>query len=267
MTSHSETRALTVAIETAKQAGALVLEGFRHHAHIEKKGPTDLVTEYDLKAERFISDALRKEFPSIEILGEEVEKGDISGAAWVIDPIDGTTNFAHGHPFFCISIALCYKGDPVVGVVHAPALGITWSAQKDKGSYRNEQACAVSKCTELSEALCATGFPYDRRESSEDNLKEFAAFLKTGQGMRRCGSAALDLAFTADGTFDLYWEQKLKPWDFAAGLLLVKEAGGIVTDYEGHTASLKSSRLLASNPTLHPLSLNLLTQARKSDTH
>ena len=164
---------------------------------------------------------------------------------WYVDPIDGTTNFVHGHFFFAASIAL-YRGlEGIVGVVHAPALGVTWKAARGAGAYRNEVRCQVSSRAKLEEAVCATGFPYDRWTNPDNNHAELAAFLERCRGVRRCGSAAIDLCLVADGTYDVYWEKALNAWDMCAGALLVEEAGGRLSGYEGEPADPRAGRLIA----------------------
>lgn len=259
--------ALAVARAVAGEAAELALGGWRSGTAIEKKGTIDLLTEYDLKAEKLIRERLGAAFPDHRIVGEEGEAREgQAGFTWYVDPIDGTTNFAHGHPFFCVSIALWAENAGAshgeIGVVAAPALGVTWSARRRGGAHRNGERCRVSTTDELKDALCATGFPYDRWDSSEDNLREHRAFLKRTRGIRRCGSAAIDLCLVAEGTYDLYWEQKLNPWDMCAGALLVAEAGGRLSDYDGEAAEPRDGRLVASNGPLHDDALALLAEAR-----
>lgn len=238
------------------------MEGFRSGARVEKKGTIDLVTEYDRRAEAQIRAELLAAFPDHRIVGEEAPEQGSGDRVWYVDPIDGTTNFAHGHPFFAVSIALYEGAEPLAGVVSAPALGVTWSGARGRGAWRNEERCHVSESAKLEDCLCATGFPYDRWTTAEDNLREHAAFIKATQGVRRCGSAALDLCLVADGTYDLYWEQKLNPWDLAAGALLVLEAGGMVTDYDGSAADVRQGRLLASNGRVHAEAAEKLREVR-----
>ena len=261
-------RALAMALTIADEAASLAREGWRSGLAIEKKGTIDLVTQYDLRSEALIRARLSEAFPDHRIVGEEGDTWEGSGGAtWYVDPIDGTTNFAHGHPFFCVSIALWSESDEgalgEVGVVAAPALGVTWSAARGAGARRNGEPCRVSGTIELGDALCATGFPYDRWTSEEDNLREHRAFLKRTRGIRRCGSAALDLCLVADGTYDLYWEQKLNPWDMCAGALLVLEAGGRLSDYDGGPADPRDGRLVASNGALHDEALQVIAEARR----
>ncbi len=248
------------------------MEGYRCGAAVRHKGEIDLVTEYDLRAEDFIREQLGKLFPQHVVVGEE-RSGDEErceeGWVWFVDPIDGTTNFAHGHPFFCVSLALYRVGssrgepaniEPHVGVIEAPALGVTWHAARGQGAFRNEQRCAVSDCQELRSALCATGFPYDRWTNPDNNVSRLQSFLMRAQGIRRCGSAALDLALVADGTYDIYWERRLQPWDIGAGALLVMEAGGRVSTFAGEPFDPRSGELLATNGAVHDAARAVLAE-------
>lgn len=254
--------ALRVAKDAAADASRLLLDGFRSGAEVRKKGRIDLVTDYDLASERRLRDRLAAAFPDHRIVGEEGDPQGSGERIWYVDPLDGTTNFAHGHPFFSVSIAL-YDGDrPVVGVVAAPALGVTWSACAEGGAFRGERPCRVSTTSALSDALCATGFPYDRWDNPDNNERELSAFLRRTHGVRRCGSAAIDLALVADGTYDLYWEQRLHAWDMAAGALIVIEAGGRLSDYDGAEGDARSGRLVATNGALHDATLAVLAAAR-----
>lgn len=234
------------------------MTGFRAGGAIGKKGAIDLVTEYDLRSEELIRQTLTQAFPDHRIVGEEQEASGTGDLVWYVDPIDGTTNFAHGHPFFCVSLAL-YDGDtPLVGVVSAPALHTEWFASAGGGAFRNGRRCEVSQRSELSTALCATGFAYDRWDNPDDNVPEFAAFLRSTRGVRRCGSAAIDLAMVADGAFDIYWERGLNPWDMCAGALLVLEAGGQLSNYQGGNADARSGELVATNGHLHKQAISTL---------
>lgn len=254
---------LATALEIAEEAAALMREGFRAGVAVHKKGAIDLLTEYDLRVEEHVRARLRAAFPEHAIVGEEGQQQAVDGRpVWYVDPIDGTTNYAHGHPFFCVSIALWDEDGGRLGVVSAPALGVTWAAERGGGATRNGAPCRVSSRGELRDALCATGFPYDRWTSAEDNLREFAAFLKRVRGIRRCGSAAIDLCLVADGTYDLYWEQKLNAWDMCAGAVIMAAAGGTLSGYEGEPADPRSGRLVASNGLLHAAALEVLAMAR-----
>ena len=255
--------ALQIAERLAREAGDLVLRGFRTGGAIDLKGRIDLVTEYDLKSEQLVRAGLAEAFPGHRIVGEEQAESGEGNHVWYVDPIDGTTNFAHGHPFFCVSIALYEGSRGLAGVVHAPALGTCWTAAAGSGAHRNGEPCTVSTRDEMEEALCATGFPYDRWTNPDNNEREFSFFLKRTRGVRRCGSAALDLALLADGTYDIYWEQSLQAWDMCAGALLVTEAGGQLSDYAGKAADPRTGRLVASNGLLHEQALRTLAEARE----
>ena len=254
--------ALEVAECAALQAGELVMKGWRAAGEISRKGRFDLLTEYDLRSEGLIRDHLRREFPMHRVVGEEGAESGEGEFVWYVDPIDGTTNFAHGHFFFAVSIALYRGSQGLVGVVHAPALGVTWKAAQGGGAFRNGQRCSVSTRSQLEEAVCATGFPYDRWSNPDDNHAELAAFLQRARGIRRCGAASIDLCLVADGTYDIYWEQGLNAWDMCAGALLVQEAGGQLSTYEGDAADPRSGKLIASNGVLHEAAVRTIREAR-----
>jgi myo-inositol-1(or 4)-monophosphatase len=256
-------RSLDTVQTVVDEASTILMEGFRKDLNIQKKGAIDLVTEFDLRSEDLIRDRLMRAFPDDRIVGEEGAAHGEGNRVWYVDPLDGTTNFAHGHPFFCISIALYDKGEGLVAIVAAPALGTRWWAARGAGCFRNGERCTVSSTAVLDQSLCATGFPYDRRESEDDNLAEFRGFLKRSQGIRRCGSAAIDLAMIADGTFDVYWEQRLNAWDMCAGALLVLEAGGRLSDYGGGPADPRTGTLVATNGRVHSEVVRLLSRIRE----
>ena len=255
-------RALAVAERAALQAADLVMKGWRDVGQISRKGRFDLLTEYDLGSERLIREHLSGAFPSHRVVGEENANQGDGELVWYVDPIDGTTNFAHGHFFFAVSIALYRGSEGLAGVVHAPALGITWKAAKGAGAFRNGKRCRVSTRDQLEEALCATGFPYDRWSSPDNNLTELALFLQRARGIRRCGSASIDLCLVADGTYDIYWEQGLNAWDMCAGALLVLEAGGQLSTYDGTAADPRSGKLIATNGILHEAAVRTVREAR-----
>ncbi len=254
--------ALSVARETAREASQLALRGWRAGGEVGHKGAIDLITEYDVQNEVLIRERLSAAFPSHRIVGEEQDESGAGEVVWYVDPIDGTTNFAHGHPFFCVSLALYEADDPLVGVVSAPALGLEWYGSVGNGAFRNGARCRVSSRESLAEALCATGFPYDRWSNPNNNVAEFSTFLQATRGIRRCGSAAIDLAMVADGTFDIYWERGLNAWDMCAGALLVREAGGTLSTYEGLAPDPRSGELVATNGRLHGDAISVIGQAR-----
>jgi myo-inositol-1(or 4)-monophosphatase len=243
---------IAVALAAAREAAALVHVAWRKHPVAEHKGRTDLVTRFDRESEALLRDRLaRTPFP---IVGEEAGGARAVGvdeATWFVDPIDGTTNFVHGHPFYCVSIGLVVGVLPVLGVVVAPALGTEWTGAVGNGATRNGESCRVSEVSALTEALLATGFPYDRATSEDNNFDAFVAIKKKCQAVRRCGSAALDLCLVADGTYDGYWEKKLAPWDCAGGAALVAAAGGRVSDYAGGGVDILLGALLATNGHIH----------------
>ena len=268
----------TIAEEAAREAGALLLAGFggpglaspmlgRRHLADTKATAIDLVTTYDRGAEELIVRRVRAAFPDDLILGEE---GGLQGDAarvspgrgrWLIDPLDGTTNFAHGLPFFCVSIAREVGGTVTLGVIFAPALGLHFTAIRGGGARLNGSPLRVSDETALSRSMLATGFPYDRHTSPDNNFAQFEVLKKRAQAVRRLGSAALDLALVAHGTYDGYWEMKLKPWDMAAGSLLVEEAGGRVSRWQGEPFSVDRGAAVATNGRIHDAILAALAEA------
>ncbi|MGB5810212.1 MAG: inositol monophosphatase family protein [Polyangiales bacterium] len=262
LSSDERKRAMSVATQVAKEAGELVMEGFRTGAEISHKGRFDLLTQFDLQSEAHVRAGLSAAFPDHRIVGEETDETGTGDYVWYVDPIDGTTNFAHGHPFFCVSLALYHRSLGLAGVVHAPALGTTWAASRGHGASRNGQPCFVSKRASLDEALCATGFPYDRATNRDNNRAELSLFLERVRGVRRCGSAAIDLCLVADGTYDLYWEQRLNAWDMCAGALIVLEAGGSLSTYEGGEVDPRTGKLVASNGLVHDAAVRTIREAR-----
>jgi myo-inositol-1(or 4)-monophosphatase len=263
MTSDDLDDILAVARDAAREAAAFVATGFRKRPSIEHKGAVDLVTSFDRDSEALLRTRLGP--LGIAIVGEE-QGGSIpdDGPAFFIDPIDGTTNFVHGHPFWCVSIGLAIARAPVLGVVVSPPLSLAWSGfVADDGTRvirRNDDACAISTMVSLEDSLLATGFPYDRRTSADNNFDAFFHLKRLAQGIRRCGSAALDLCLVADGTYDGYWERKVNAWDIAAGAALVRAAGGRVTDFEGGPSFLTSGRILATNGAIHDRLITELAQ-------
>jgi myo-inositol-1(or 4)-monophosphatase len=243
---------LEAAKAAAREAGRLLRENVDKRGEIMFKGAVDLVTHFDRKSQEMIFRRLSAAFPGHGFLAEEgLSLPGTSGCRWIIDPIDGTTNFAHTFPIFCVSIALEQKGEVVVGVVYDPMRDELFEAVRGRGAFLNGARVRVSDIPELGKALLATGFPYDVRTSSFNNVREFNAFIVRAQAVRRCGSAALDLCYVACGRFDGFWELKLKPWDVAAGALIIEEAGGRVSDFEGRTFDPFNQQVLASNGLIH----------------
>ena len=259
---------LEIATEAALAAGA-VLQGYlgKLNAVIEKGRPGDLVTEADKASEAVILEILRRHFPSHAILAEESGKlgNTESEFLWAIDPLDGTTNYAHQYPFFAASIGLLIAGVPQIGVIFDPFHDELFRAAIGLGATRNRCRIKVSETAQLSKSLLVTGFAYDRRETTDNNYAEFCHLTHLTQGVRRRGSAALDLAHVACGRLDGYWERGIAPWDIAAGVVLLEEAGGKVTAYDGSPLSIESGRILATNGHIHA-SLSHELQQVKSES-
>lgn len=243
---------LKVAGDTAREAGAVLRQEFDRPKKISYKGEVDIVTESDRRSEEIIVARLREHFPGHGIVAEEGGGAAAAGAkyCWHVDPLDGTTNFAHGYPCFAVSIGLCEDGEPIAGVVFNPVSGEFFSAARGEGACLNEQRIRVSSVEKLATSLVATGFPTHQRKRSA-NINYYWEFTLRSHGVRRDGSAALDLCSVACGRFDAFWEFRLNSWDTAAGVLLVREAGGIVTDLEGGLYHLGGPALLASNGLIH----------------
>jgi myo-inositol-1(or 4)-monophosphatase len=249
------------AIAFAREAGAVLREGFGRTHVAERKGAIDLVTEYDRRSEALVLGRIRERFPDHRVLAEESgTQGGTSAVRWVIDPLDGTTNFAHNYPFFCVSIGVEVDGRMVAGAIYDPVRDEMFAAADGRGATLNDAPIRVSTVGTLQDALLVTGFPYDVREHPDRHLGPFRAFLTRAQALRRDGSAALNLAYLAMGRFDGFWELWLSPWDLAAGTLIVQEAGGTVTRYDGSPFSIERRELLASNGALHPEMLAVLAR-------
>lgn len=251
------------AVEIAREAGDLLLAGFRSRpAHRSKATESDLVTEFDERCELLLRDRLLRSFPGTAVVGEEGGGDRSADGVWYVDPIDGTSNFAHGHPYFCISLALWEAGRPVCGVVHAPAMGLTYAAAKGRGVTRNGSACRVSEVRDLSRALLASGFPSDRATRRPDPYAGFVQIDRRCHGVRRCGAAALEQSLVADGAYDGFWETGLAPWDLAAGAFFVEEAGGVASDLGGAALALDAGEVLVTNGHLHEAIVLALAHAR-----
>ena len=240
---------LNTARQAVKEAGKCLMRRFNKTNQISRKGVIDLVTEADLQSEKIILEIIRESFPDDSILAEETGKhGSIKERAWIIDPLDGTTNFAHGFPFFAVSIGFQAEGEIILGIVYSPSLKERFEAVKDRGSTLNGNHIKVSENRDLNSSLLATGFPYSIREDSEQVIGLLEKILIRAQGVRRAGAAAIDLCYVAAGRLDGFWEQGLKPWDTAAGSLIVREAGGKVSDYQGEPYNPFQENIAASNP-------------------
>lgn len=256
---------LATAIDAALVAGRIHRRYFRQRPDVRKKGPIDLVTDADLAVERELRAMLGARFPDHAILAEEGAPADAPAAGpprWIIDPLDGTTNFAHGLALFCVSIALEIDGRIELGVVYDPIADELFTAERGEGARRNGEPLRVSGCARLIDALLCTGFPYTVQENRQSQVEVFGAFLGRARAVRRLGSAALDLCYVAAGRLDGFWEERLHPWDVAAGGLLVEEAGGVVTDYAGGPLDLGRGQIVACTPALHDALLGVLGGGR-----
>ena len=252
---------LALALRLAREAGAIQRARYETQLQISSKSrPIDLVTEVDRACETWIVEAIRRERPGDDILAEEGGAHEDAGAAWrwVIDPLDGTVNFAHGYPCFCVSIGVEHRGVRTVGVVYEPLRDELFEAVRGGGARRNGRPIAVSKEARFGRALIATGFAYDVHDAERDNLAQFARVTKQAGGVRRDGSAAIDLCYVACGRFEAYWELKLHPWDVAAGILIVEEAGGRVTDLAGGAVPRSGNEIASSNGLVHDELLRVL---------
>jgi myo-inositol-1(or 4)-monophosphatase len=254
-----------VARAAVEEGSAVLSATWREPKQVRHKGPVDIVTETDHQVETLIVDRLRRAFPDHVIVAEEAH-GDASPperagrAVWYLDPLDGTTNFAHAYPQFAISLALAHGDQLRFGIVHDPVRDETFVAHHGSGATLNDEPIGVSGVGELGDALLATGFPYDRRSRPDFYLGFFRDFMCSAQGVRRNGSAALDLCYVACGRLDGFWEWKLHPWDVAAGTLIVREARGTVTDFRGGAFDLFGEQTLASNGLLHDAMIRLLAE-------
>ncbi len=251
----------------AHQAGEILRTGYGQCITIDHKGIIDLVTDVDRRSEAFLLDAIRKRFPTHRVVAEEsgVLDGDNS-RVWYVDPLDGTVNYAHGVPIFAVSIAYTENGKFVLGAVYDPMQDEYFCAERGSGAWLNGNPLSVSEAQDLNDSLLVTGFPYDIRTNPENNLDHYASFALRSQGVRRLGSAALDLAYVAAGRFDGYWEPGIKLWDIAAGILIVQEAGGTVTDIHGGPDYLSPTpSVLAANPRIHSQMLEVLQRSVMRD--
>jgi myo-inositol-1(or 4)-monophosphatase len=254
-------RYLQVAIAAAREAGRIQMEHFGHSHPVEYKGEFNPVTEIDKLCERTINQMILDAFPDHDLLTEESDfKGKGSPYKWIIDPIDGTTNYLHGYPCFCVSIGLEVEGEVKLGVVYNPVLDELFHAEKGKGSFLNGSRISVSKTDRLRRSFLSTGFPYDVQENPDLYLHYFRQFITRSFAIRRPGSAAIDLCYLAAGRFDGFWELKLHPWDVAAASLMVIEAGGRATDFQGRPFSIYFDEILATNGLIHQEMLQIIQE-------
>jgi myo-inositol-1(or 4)-monophosphatase len=261
--SESEERELlNFAIITASKAGNILKRGFFSHKEIAHKSEKELVTTSDIASEKFILSRISEFYPSHNILSEELSPNQVFDVEnlWVVDPLDGTNNFAHGFPLFSVSIGYIHRGRLVLGVIRDPIREETFSASQHFPATLNSEIISISDIKNLSDALLVTGFPYDVTSDVENNIDHFKSFTPKVQGIRRLGSAALDLVFVASGRLDGFWELKLKPWDMTAGAIIVRKAGGIVSDFEGNPWRIDSDRIVTANPMLFPQMIEVLRQ-------
>jgi len=256
-----------LALLVAEEASALVSAGFRSRPAITKKGQHDLVTEYDRASEALLVQRLGSLAPGLPVVAEEQTAApDVEGRpglVWYVDPIDGTTNFVHGHPFWCVAVGLMEDDRPDAGAVVAPMIGVRWTGWVSPGrasgeestrpgaAYRNGKPCAVSATAQLHESLVATGFPPQRDRAPENNFASFASVKRAAQAVRRCGSAAIDLTMVADGTYEGYWERRLHPWDVVAASAVLLGAGGTITSFDGGAPNYHAGCIAASNGRIH----------------
>jgi len=247
-------------IQISEEAGELIRNAFGKAHSIEfKTNELNLVTETDKASEKLITDFIKKKYPSHGILAEEgSDLNKLAEYLWVVDPLDGTTNFAHGLPIFSISIGLQKSGETIIGVVYDVMRNVIYSAEKGSGSFENGRRISVNKNSNLGHGVLVTGFPYDIRENPDKAFERFIAFLKQARAIRRLGSAAIDFCYVASGVFDGFWEVSLHPWDICAGKLIVEEAGGLVTDFDGNKIDIYSKRILGTNGSVHQKMIDVM---------
>jgi myo-inositol-1(or 4)-monophosphatase len=247
-------------INIAKEAGEIVREGFGKALNVEyKSNETNLVTQVDKASEKHIIDFIKKKYSNHNILAEESgETKTGSEYLWVVDPLDGTTNFAHGLPIFSVTIGIQKNGKTTMGVVYDVMQDIIYYAEEGNGAYANSEKIKVNTNDKISHSVLVTGFPYNIWDNPENTLEKFSALTRKARAVRRLGSAAIDLCYVAKGVFDGFWEVYLHPWDFCAGKLIVEEAGGIVTDFKGNEIDIYSKRILAANKKIHPVLMEII---------
>ncbi len=257
---------LNTAIEAALEAGKFLKQhlGKVRDIRLKEGREKNLVTEIDKGSEEIIIGIIKRHFPQHDILAEESAKDTkiTSDFRWIIDPLDGTTNFTHSFPVFCVSIGVEYKGSLLAGVIYDPNFDELFTAEKGKGAFLNAKRMTVSTINSLTKSLLVTGFPYNIAENPHNAIEHFANFLMKAQAVRRMGSAAIDLAYVAAGRYEGFWEVALNPWDMAAGALLVSEAGGTITDFRGGGFSIYKPEILATNSLVHAEMIGVLTNNR-----
>ncbi len=262
---------LTTAVEAVTRAGAMMMARLGQDVRIDKKGAIDLVTEVDLAIERTFRALIADRFPTHAVLGEEFGGAAEApaGPCWVFDPIDGTTNFAHGLPIFCSSVALEVDGDAQVAAIFDPSRQELFTAERGGGARLNGRPIHVSRADRIVDAMLVTGFPYDVHQRVEEIVGLFAAFVGQARAVRRLGSAAIDLCYVAAGRLDGFWESDLKPWDIAGGALILQEAGGRITTYDGGRFSSRGRQVVASNTVLHDQMIAIVRdfESRQSGPH
>jgi myo-inositol-1(or 4)-monophosphatase len=256
---------LNIAIKAARKAGGIIMRGLNDldRIQVEEKGLNDFFSEIDRQAEQVIIETILRAYPDHAVLGEEGGQQGASECLWIIDPLDGTTNFLHGFPHFAVSIAFSYRQTLAQAVVFDPVKNELFTASKGEGAMLNDRRIRVSKTELLLRALLGTGFPFRQFSHFDEYLHTLASFMKTTAGIRRPGAAALDLAYVAAGRLDGFWEYGLNPWDMAAGALLVKEAGGLVADFEGEDQFLDKGMILAANPKIFNQMIQALKKIRQ----
>ncbi len=254
---------LQFAVNCALESGKIQRRHYQKAFRIRHKGEINLVTDVDIACQDRILALIKERCPDDDIIAEE-QTNSYEGSAnrWIVDPLDGTTNYAHGYPFFCTSIAYEVKGEVVLGVVYNPIFKELFTAVKGGGSYLNDRRLTVSSTESLKQSLLSTGFPYDIATTTNNNINHFVSFLYEAQAIRRDGSAALNLGYVACGRFDGYWELKLNPWDMAAGVLIVEEAGGRITDLAGSPFSIYDDSIVASNGLIHDDLIRILGRTK-----
>lgn len=251
---------IDIAVRAANESGRIQRDRSKQIGEVRLKGEINLVTEVDILCEKTIKEIILKKFPNHDFLGEEGGEtvGGESAYKWIVDPLDGTTNYAHGFPVYCTSIALEINGEVMIGVVYDPTRDELFTAERGKGAFLNGERISVTRRDKLVECLLATGFAYDIRDSKVDNIDHFTRFIKKCRAVRRPGAAALDLCYVAAGRLDGFWEMQLKPWDTAAAYLLVREAGGKITLFGGGAYSIYDPEIVASNGSVHDRMIEVL---------